>query len=99
MQAFFPERFEREMGCTEAEWLMWLPQAIGEHHWKLQVQSAGVGIGDGALGLKWQVAAPRVIGLVSIPVLQVSFRFAGVDDAQRYTFMRRFDLYMQRGGG
>jgi hypothetical protein len=99
MQAFYPERFEREMGCTEAEWLIWLPQAIGEHHWKLQVQSAGVRIGDGALGLKWRVAAPRVIGLVSIPVLQVRFRFAGVNDAQRYTFMRRFDLYMQRGGG
>jgi hypothetical protein len=78
---------------------MWLPQAIGDHHWKLQIQSAGVRIGDGALGLKWQVATPRVIGLVRIPVLKVSFRFAGVDDAQRYAFMRRFDLYMQRGGG
>jgi len=99
MQAFYSELFEREMGCTEAEWLMWLPRAIGDHHWKLQAKSAGVRIGDGALGLKWQVAAPRVIGLVSIPVLQVSFRFAGLDEAQRYTFMKRFDLYMQRGGG
>jgi hypothetical protein len=87
------------MGCTEAEWLMWLPGSMGEYHWKQQPQSAGVRIGDGALGLKWQVAAPRVIGLVRIPVLKVSFRFAGLDDEQRYTFMKRFDLYMQRGGG
>jgi hypothetical protein len=29
----------------------------------------------------------------------VSFRFAGLDDVQRYDFMKRFDLYMQRGGG
>jgi len=99
MQSFYGEIFEREMGCTEAEWLMWLPRAIGDHHWKLQAKSAGVRIGDGALGLKWQVAAPRVIGLVSIPVLQVSFRFAGLDEARRYIFMKRFDLYMQRGGG
>jgi len=99
MQSFYAEVFEREMGCTEAEWLMWLPRAVGDHHWKLQAKSAGVRIGDGALGLKWKVAAPRVIGLVSIPVLQVSFRFAGLDEAQRYTFMKRFDLYMQRGGG
>ena len=56
-------------------------------------------MGDGALGLKWQVGAPRVIGLISIPVLKVSFRFAGLDEPQRYTFMKRFDLYMQRGGG
>jgi hypothetical protein len=34
-----------------------------------------------------------------IPCLLVSFEFEGLTDAQRYTFMRRFDLYMQRGGG
>ncbi len=99
MQSFYEERFEREMGCTEVEWLRWLPDAIGDNHWKLQAQSAGVRIGDGALGLKWEVGAPRVIGLVQIPRLLVSFRFAGLDDAQRYAFMKRFDLYMQRGGG
>jgi hypothetical protein len=99
MQDYYPERFEREMGCTEADWLRWLPQAVGAHHWKLQTGSAGVRIGDGALGLKWQVIAPRVIGLVSIPVLRLSFRFAGVDEAQRSAFMTRFDLYQQRGGG
>ena len=61
--------------------------------------AAGVRLGDGALGLKWQVGPPRVIGLISIPVLKVSFRFAGLDDEARYAFMKRFDLYMQRGGG
>ncbi|MDD2807994.1 hypothetical protein [Rhodoferax sp.] len=99
MQAFYAERFDREMACTEADWLRWLPAAVGDRHWKLQTGTAGVRIDDGALGLKWQVAAPRVIGLVRMPVLRVSFRFAGLDDAQRYTFMKRFDLYMQRGGG
>lgn len=99
MQSSYDERFEREMGCTEAEWLRWLPGAVGANHWKLQPQSAGVRIGDGALGLKWQVGEPRVIGLVSIPRLLVQFRFAGVDEVARYTFMKRFDLYMQRGGG
>jgi hypothetical protein len=99
MQAFYPERFERDMGCTELEWLRWLPQAMGDHHWKQQPGAAGARIGNGALGLKWQVVAPRVIGLVRMPVLRVSFRFAGLDEAQRYAFMKRFDLYMQRGGG
>lgn len=87
------------MGCTEREWLRWLPQAMGDHHWKQQPGAAGVRIGDGALGLKWQVVAPRIIGLVCMPVLRVNFRFAGLDEAQRYAFMKRFDLYMQRGGG
>lgn len=99
MQSVHPERFEREMGCTEDEWLRWLPDAIGDHYWKLQTHSAGVRIGDGALGLTWRSAEPRVIALMRIPRLLVSFRFAGLDEAQRYAFMKRFDLYMQRGGG
>ena len=27
-ESFYAERFEREMGCTEAEWLGWLPSAM-----------------------------------------------------------------------
>jgi len=99
MQSFYAERFERDMSCTEAEWLRWLPSAIGDCHWKMQEQTAGVRIGDGALGLKWQVAEPRVIALVHMPRLLVNFRFAGVDEPTRYAFMKRFDLHMQRGGG
>jgi hypothetical protein len=99
MQSFYAEKFEREMGCTEADWLRLLPAAVGDTHWKIQTNSAGVRIGDGALGLKWVVAEPRNIGLVSMPRLLVSFRFAGLSDEQRYIFMKRFDLYMHRGGG
>jgi hypothetical protein len=36
---------------------------------------------------------------MALPCLHVSFAFEGLDEAQRYTFMRRFDLYMHRGGG
>ncbi len=99
MQSFYAEKFERDMGCTEADWLRLLPAAVGDNHWKLQANSAGVRIGDGALGLKWQVGEARNIGLVSMPRLLVSFRFAGLTDEERFTFMKRFDLYMHRGGG
>jgi hypothetical protein len=58
-----------------------------------------VRIGDGALGLTWRTELPRVIALMRIPRLIVNFRFAGLDEQQRYRFMKRFDLYMQRGGG
>lgn len=71
MKAFYAERFERDVGCTEADWLRWLPQALGEHPWELRTGTAGVRIGDGALGQKWQVAAPRATGRDSIPVLGV----------------------------
>ncbi len=99
MQAFYPECFDRQMGCSGADWLSWLPGAVGNCPWKLQDQFADVYLGDGSLHLTWQAAPARVIGLISIPVLQVSFCFTGLDQAQRHAFMKRFDLYMQRGGG
>ena len=100
MQSWYAEQFDREMGCTEAEWLRSLPGAIGDHLWQQEGASIAVRIGDGgSLDVQWRVEAPRVIALARIPRLMVSFRFAGMDDAQRLAFMKRFDLYMQRGGG
>ena len=92
------------MGCTEAEWLGWLPAAMGQHPWQRRGCSANVEINntDGSVGhmqVTWQKATPRQIALMRIPRLLVHFQFDGLTDAQRYTFMRRFDLYMQRGGG
>jgi len=36
---------------------------------------------------------------VRIPRLWVCFEFDGMSDDERHRFMKRFDLYMQRGGG
>jgi hypothetical protein len=99
MQSFYPEQFDREMGCTEAEWLMWLPAAMGEVQWTRTAQSLQATPLGGELQINWHPAAPRRIALFSLPILKVSFTFKGLTDAQRYTFMKRFDLYMQRGGG
>lgn len=99
MQSAYAERFEREMGCTEAEWLMWLPAAIGDHDWQRQDGNATVAIAPGILRLDWRTGEPRVIAQVRLPRLHVSFRFEGLDADQRLAFMKRFDLYMQRGGG
>lgn len=92
------------MGCTESEWLGWLPAAIGAQAWTQEGASAQVTLQEagqtiGQLRLAWRVGEPRVIALARIPRLLVDFAFEGLDDAQRYRFMRRFDLYMQRGGG
>ncbi|MBW8315949.1 MAG: hypothetical protein K0M73_13855 [Hydrogenophaga sp.] len=87
------------MACTEAEWLHWLPRAVGPHAYQVSGTSAQVSIGEGELRLVWQVMPPRVIALMRMPVLRVSFAFSGLDATQRFAFMKRFDLYMQRGGG
>ncbi len=99
MQSSYPERFEREMGCTEREWLGWLPAALGERPWTRQGQTICAEVPPGSLRLAWTQAEPRKIALARIPRLLVAFQFAGLDDTQRLQFMKRFDLYMQRGGG
>jgi hypothetical protein len=99
MQSFYPERFERDMGCTETEWMGWLPAALGDNAWQRDESCVQADIDPGSLQIHWQPAPPRVIGLFHIPRLLVRFVFAGLDEGQRYRFMKRFDLYMQRGGG
>jgi len=99
MQAYYPERFERDMGTTETEWLSALPRALGEHAFELGTGQARVHIGDGHLLLQWQKLPPRVIALLRLQRLAVSFVFECVEDDARQRFMKRFDLTMQRGGG
>ena len=35
MQSYYPERFERDMGTSEGEWLTALPRALGENAYGL----------------------------------------------------------------
>jgi hypothetical protein len=93
------ERFERDCGCTEAEWLGWLPGAVRGHVMTLQPGAAFVHIDAGTLQLRWAPLPPRRIALLTMPRLAVNFAFDGVPAEARTTFMRYFDLFMQRGGG
>lgn len=99
MQSHYPERFERDMGTSEIEWLAALPRACGEHPCALGAGEAEVLIGDGRLRLRWQVLPPRVIALLRMPRLAVQFEFERLDEEARQRFMKRFDLTLQRGGG
>jgi hypothetical protein len=100
--------FTREYGCTEAEWLRWLPDAVHGHAWR-RIGEGGLGdagggaaevrLGEGHLRLAWTVRPERRIALVRLPRLEVRFAFEAVPPAQRAAFLRLFDLHTQRGGG
>jgi hypothetical protein len=99
MQSYYPERFERDMGTSEGEWLTALPRALGENAYELFAGQVRVHIGEGHLQLQWRILPPRVIALLRMQRLAVSFVFEGVEEDARQRFMKRFDLTMQRGGG
>ncbi len=100
------EAFEREHGCTDAEWRGWLPGAVGPHELRVrgapgapEAPEAHITLPQGSLHLAWETLPPRRIALISMPRMTVRYRFEGVGPEVRQTFMRYFDLYMQRGGG
>lgn len=99
MQSIYAEDFERDMGCTEAEWLGWMPRAIREHAWHREGNRIVVVIGTGTLTLTWSPLPERRIALLRMPRLLVSFHFEGLSAEQRLAFMKPFDLTIQRGGG
>jgi len=54
----------------------------------------------GGLTLEWSVLPERQIALISLPRMQVRYAFSGeVASEVRASFMRLFDLHLQRGGG
>ena len=88
------------MACTEAEWLAWLPKAMGEHDWQRSDQTVQVRLqGGGRLHIAWKILPPRTIALMRLPRMGMTFRFEEADEQARLQFMRRFDLTTQRGGG
>ena len=99
MQSHYPAHFGRDMASTEAEWLARLPAAIGDLDWHREGGCARVRIAGGTLHLSWRVAPPLRIALLELACLHADFAFENVGDEARHAFMKRFDLYMQRGGG
>ncbi len=99
MQARYTPAFERDMACTETEWLRWLPGATRGLPLQCGAGSATVTLPAGCLQLAWHTLPQRQIALLRLPRLAVHFEFVGVPDEARQRFMRYFDLYTQRGGG
>lgn len=99
MHAFFAADFDRELACTEKDWLAGLPQALGAYPYQLVANALTASIDAGQLRLSWRAAAPRGTSPMRPGRLLLSFRFSGLDALQRYRVMKRFDLYTQRGSG
>jgi hypothetical protein len=99
MQSHYPFAFEREMGCTADELRSWLPGACGGRAIAWRAQAAEVAIDGGRALIEWASLEPRRIALISLPRLRVRFTAQGLQAEAWQRFMRRFDLYTQRGGG
>lgn len=93
----------REMGCTEADFMRWLPGATRHAPLESNKLPDGwlhrVAIDGGAVEIRLKQLAPRRLGRFTLPVLEARFRFLGLSTPQREAFLAWFDHYTRRGGG
>ncbi len=87
------------MGCTRADLLAWLPGAVCGAPFDVEGELVRVAYADGEVRIRIAQAAERRLGELSLPVLQVSIHFVGIDPRAREEFLRHFDLFTRRGGG
>ncbi len=95
-QAF---ELKREMGCTRADFLSWLPGATRHAPLHFEGDEVRVDIGEGTVIIDIGAQGERRLGSFALPVLPVSMRFAGMTAEARQQFLQYFDLYTRREGG
>ncbi|MBK4739051.1 hypothetical protein [Noviherbaspirillum pedocola] len=94
-----PEELHREMGCTRAEFLRWLPGATRHAPMDGEGDVFRVRCGGGSVEITIEERPPRRIASIALPVLAVRFCFLGMDAGARQAFLSWFDAYTRRGGG
>jgi hypothetical protein len=98
-----PTLLRREMGCTMEEFARWMPGATRAAPVVSRADGDAVlhavSLAGGTVEICLRAAPARRIAAISLPVLQVTFRFIDLDPAQRAAFLDHFDNYTRRGGG
>jgi hypothetical protein len=87
------------MSCTRAELMSWLPGATRHSPFDVAGDTVTISIDGGSVEITLEQKLPRRAGLITLPVLDIAFRFIDLDDAARERFLAYFDLYTRRGGG
>jgi hypothetical protein len=92
-------RFDRELGCTHAEFFRMLAAALAHRRHTVTDGRVVVAEGRRCVEIRLGPEGERRLGLLRLPVTRVEFVFDGYARSEIEAFMRRFDLAFQRGGG
>ena len=89
------------MGCTLEELISWLPAATNYRTFNINQQLPNqIDFSEDGIRIIATQQKNRQIALLVIPVLLVVFSFDQKwDKLSADKFMKRFDIYTQRGGG
>ena len=91
------------MGCTVADLVRWLPQALNDLYSQTSLMIDGEDLlvaSNPVLQISGITRPERKIALLNIPVLDLKLSFGSSFSQERLVdVLRRFDLYTRRGGG
>ena len=89
----------RDMGCTRAEFMGWLPGATNQAPCQIDGAIVTVITHGGRVRISLEEKPPRRMGPIALPVLGITFCFRGLDELTRDDFLAYFDLFTRRAGG
>ena len=94
-------QYQRLMGCTIDELISWLPAASNYKPFNINQELPNqIDFPEDGIKIVATQQKSRQIALLVIPVLSVVFSFDQKwDKLSSEKFMKRFDMYTQRGGG
>lgn len=92
-------RVHRDMGCTREEFMGWLAGATRGAPQRADGNAVILALPGGRVQIVLEQKPVRRIGALSLPVLDATFVFTGLDQAAREQILGYFDLYTRRGGG
>ncbi len=87
------------MGISHAEFRRTLPRALEHQTYEILADHIIVTDALGTLEIRLSPEHSRKLGALTLPVTNVQFTFKGYSSSEVTSFMQRFDLYFQRGGG
>ena len=94
-----PERLEREMGYTPAEFMATLPRALHGYDVALRTDGADIYLDGQRIQSRIGAEQERRIALIRLPYIHVLIDFAELSAPQRTRLLHQFDLYFKKGGG
>ncbi len=92
-------RLTREMSITHKEFFRLLPKAVNNAALARQGNQVGITTGAGLVKITLSPETVRKLALLEFPVTEVIIEFNGFSASERASFLSRFDLAYQKGGG
>ena len=91
---YTPKEFKKTLQGLFITQTSYSCEEFSHQHWQITVESEST-----LVDIKIEEAPPRIIALLTLPVLNVLFEFKESSEEQQTDFIKTFFKYFHKGGG